>query len=57
MGGATVWIGDGSNVDGSTTSFDVIAGWRARSNNLVHRGVDVEMSIFGRATQSRSVIR
>jgi hypothetical protein len=44
---ATTWIGDGgsdvddSGVDGSITSVIVIALWRPRNNNLVHRGVDV----------------
>jgi hypothetical protein len=42
MGGATAWIGDGSNIDGSTTSVAIIAGWRARNSNLVHRGVDIQ---------------
>jgi hypothetical protein len=56
MGGATTCIGDGSNVDGSTTSIIGIAVWRARNNNLIHEGVDIEMSTYGKVTQSRSVI-
>jgi hypothetical protein len=57
MGGATTWISDDSDVDGSTTSVVIIAAWRARNSYFVHRGVDDEMSTYGRTTQSRSVIR
>jgi hypothetical protein len=57
MGDATAWIDDGSDIDGSTMSIVVIAAWRVHKSNLVHRGVDVEMSTYSRATQSRSVMK
>jgi hypothetical protein len=58
MVGTIAWIVNGSDVDDLTTSVVVIAGRAGglATATLFIRGVNVEMSTYGRATQSRSVI-
>jgi hypothetical protein len=52
MSDAIAWISDDSDINGLTTNIVVIAGLRARISNLIHRGVDVEMPMYNRVTQS-----
>jgi hypothetical protein len=56
MGDAIARIGDGFDVDDSITSVAIIVGQRHKITILSIVSVNVEMLMYGRMTQSRSVI-